>query len=88
MTGEIYRDIILKKNVRLFTSAMGANFVFIDENAHPHHPYLEEEDITHLESTYFSSDSNTILHAWEYARATGHPLPTSLLELRRALIYE
>ncbi|GFT23716.1 transposable element Tcb1 transposase [Trichonephila clavipes] len=36
MTGHIYRDVILEQPVRLFRGAMGAEFLFMDDNAHPH----------------------------------------------------
>ncbi|GFV91444.1 transposable element Tcb1 transposase [Trichonephila clavipes] len=36
MAGHIYRDVILEQQVRLFRSAMGAEFLFMDDNAHPH----------------------------------------------------
>ncbi|GFY32399.1 transposable element Tcb2 transposase [Trichonephila clavipes] len=34
-TGHIYRDVILKQHVRLFRDAMGAEFLFMDDNARP-----------------------------------------------------
>ncbi|GFY31804.1 cubilin [Trichonephila clavipes] len=37
MTGHIYRDVILEQHVRLFRGAMGAEFLFMDDNARPHH---------------------------------------------------
>ncbi|GFV64966.1 transposable element Tcb1 transposase [Trichonephila clavipes] len=36
MTGRIYRDVILEQRVRLFWGAMGAEFLFMDDNARPH----------------------------------------------------
>ncbi|GFW04108.1 transposable element Tcb1 transposase [Trichonephila clavipes] len=33
MTGHIYRDVILEQHVRLFRGAMGAEFLFMDDNA-------------------------------------------------------
>ncbi|GFS72602.1 transposable element Tcb1 transposase [Trichonephila clavipes] len=33
MTGHIYRDVILEQHVRLFRGAMGAEFMFMDDNA-------------------------------------------------------
>ncbi|GFW97790.1 transposable element Tcb1 transposase [Trichonephila clavipes] len=35
-TGHIYRDVILEQYVRLFRGAMGAEFLFMDDNARPH----------------------------------------------------
>ncbi|GFV71307.1 nibrin [Trichonephila clavipes] len=36
MTGRIYRDVILEQHARLFRGVMGAEFLFMDDNAHPH----------------------------------------------------
>ncbi|GFT41457.1 uncharacterized protein TNCV_3942211 [Trichonephila clavipes] len=36
MAGNIYRDFILEQHVRLFRGAMGAEFLFMHDNAHPH----------------------------------------------------
>ncbi|GFY21148.1 transposable element Tcb1 transposase [Trichonephila clavipes] len=33
MTGHIYRDVILEQHVRLFRFVMGAEFLFMDDNA-------------------------------------------------------
>ncbi|GFX80002.1 transposable element Tcb1 transposase [Trichonephila clavipes] len=54
MTGYIYRDAILKQHVRLFLGAMGAEFLFMDDNAHPHRANivdecLQSEDITRMD---------------------------------------
>ncbi|KFM62714.1 Transposable element Tcb1 transposase, partial [Stegodyphus mimosarum] len=54
MTSQIYRDVILEQHVRLFRGAMGAQFVFMDDNARPHRAnivseFLESEDITHMD---------------------------------------
>ncbi|GFU29887.1 transposable element Tcb1 transposase [Trichonephila clavipes] len=54
MTGHIYRDFILEQHVRLFRSAMGAEFLFMDDNARPHRTNvvdecLQSEDITRME---------------------------------------
>ncbi|GFV56568.1 transposable element Tcb2 transposase [Trichonephila clavipes] len=51
MTGHIYRDVILEQHVRLFRGAMGAEFLFMDDNARPHRANivdecLQSEDIT------------------------------------------
>ncbi|GFS66639.1 transposable element Tcb1 transposase [Trichonephila clavipes] len=42
MTGHIYRDVILEQYVRLFRGAMGAEFLFMDDNARPHHANIED----------------------------------------------
>ncbi|GFW55044.1 transposable element Tcb1 transposase [Trichonephila clavipes] len=36
ITGQLYRDVILEQHVRLFRGAMGAEFLFMDDNARPH----------------------------------------------------
>ncbi|GFT73272.1 nibrin [Trichonephila clavipes] len=51
MTGHIYRDVILEQHVRLFRGAIGAEFLFMDDNAPPHRANiidecLQSEDIT------------------------------------------
>ncbi|GFW68592.1 HTH_Tnp_Tc3_2 domain-containing protein [Trichonephila clavipes] len=64
VTGHICRDVILEQHVRLFRGAMGAEFLFMDDNAHPHranivdsmpsiggyHPYGLASILTGLES--------------------------------------
>ncbi|GFV84786.1 uncharacterized protein TNCV_4297681 [Trichonephila clavipes] len=54
MTGYIYRDVILEQHVRLFRGAMGAELLFMDDNAHPHRANivdqcLQSEDITRMD---------------------------------------
>ncbi|GFT95994.1 transposable element Tcb1 transposase [Trichonephila clavipes] len=51
MTSRIYQDVILEQDVRLFRGAMGAEFLFMDDNARPHRANsvdecLQSEDIT------------------------------------------
>ncbi|GFW14076.1 transposable element Tc3 transposase [Trichonephila clavipes] len=36
MTNHIYQDVILEQDVRLFRGAMGAEFLFMYDNARPH----------------------------------------------------
>ncbi|GFV77659.1 transposable element Tcb1 transposase [Trichonephila clavipes] len=43
MTGHIYWDVILEQHVRLFRGAMGAEFLFMDDNARPHRENIENE---------------------------------------------
>ncbi|GBN36338.1 hypothetical protein AVEN_3003-1 [Araneus ventricosus] len=43
MTGHIYRDVILEQHVRLFRGAMGAEFLFMDDNARPHRANIVDE---------------------------------------------
>ncbi|KFM62520.1 hypothetical protein X975_12149, partial [Stegodyphus mimosarum] len=61
MTSQIYRDVILETHVRLFRSAMGAQFVLMDDNARPHlanivSECLQSEDITRMDGPAFSPD--------------------------------
>ncbi|GFT65585.1 transposable element Tc3 transposase [Trichonephila clavipes] len=54
MTGHIYRDVILEQHVRLFRGAMGAEFLFMDDNARPHRANIVDEclqskDITRMD---------------------------------------
>ncbi|GFU41841.1 transposable element Tcb1 transposase [Trichonephila clavipes] len=41
--GHIYRDVILEQHVRLFRDAMGAEFLFMDDNARPHRANIVDE---------------------------------------------
>ncbi|GFX06997.1 transposable element Tcb1 transposase [Trichonephila clavipes] len=96
MTGHIYRDVILEQHVRLFRGAMGDEFMFMDDNAHPHRANnadecLQSEDITRTDLLAYSPDLNPIEQVWDMlgrriaARQTS---PTGLLELRRAYLNE
>ncbi|GFX95784.1 HTH_Tnp_Tc3_2 domain-containing protein [Trichonephila clavipes] len=44
MTGHIYRDVILEQHVH-FWGAMGAEFLFMDDNARPHSANIVEDII-------------------------------------------
>ncbi|GFX99510.1 transposable element Tcb1 transposase [Trichonephila clavipes] len=96
MTGLMNWDVILKQHVRLFRGAMGAEFLFMDDNAHPHRANivdecLQSENITRTDWPTYSSDLNLIEHVWDVLgrRIVEHQLhSTCLPELRRALLYE
>ncbi|GFX41807.1 transposable element Tc3 transposase [Trichonephila clavipes] len=96
MTGHIYRDVILEQHVRLFRGAMGAEFLFMDDNARPHRANivdecLQSEDITRMDWPAYSPNLNPIEHVWDMLgrRIAAHqPPPTCLPELRRALLDE
>ncbi|GFW98133.1 transposable element Tc3 transposase [Trichonephila clavipes] len=59
---------------------MGAEFLFMDDNARPHHANIVDD----------SPDLNPIEHAWDMLgrRIAAHHPPTCLPELQRALLEE
>ncbi|GFV79278.1 transposable element Tc3 transposase [Trichonephila clavipes] len=70
MTGHIYRDVILEQHVRLFRAAMGAEFLFMDDNARSHRANIVDEclqskDITRMDWPAYSPHSNPIEHVWD-----------------------
>ncbi|GFW41174.1 transposable element Tcb2 transposase [Trichonephila clavipes] len=85
MTGHIYRDVILEQHVRCFLSAMGAEFLFMDDNARPHranivNECLQSEDITRMDWPAYSPDLNPIEracggYAWPTNCNPFNPLP-------------
>ncbi|GFW29154.1 transposable element Tc3 transposase [Trichonephila clavipes] len=84
ITGHIYQDVILEQHVHLFLGAMGAEFLFIDDNARPHQSNivdecLQSEDITRMDWPAYSPDVNPVEHVWDMLGrriAAGQPPPT------------
>ncbi|KFM72182.1 Transposable element Tc3 transposase, partial [Stegodyphus mimosarum] len=95
MTSQIYRDVILEQHVRLFRGAMGAQFVFVENNARPHRANivsecLQSEDITRMDWPAFSPDLNPVEQVWDMLGrrvAARQPPATCLSDLRRALLF-
>ncbi|GFV87141.1 transposable element Tcb2 transposase [Trichonephila clavipes] len=73
-----------------------AEFLFMDDNARPHHANivgecLQSEDITRMDWLAYSLDLNPIEHVWDMLGrriAARQPPPTCLPLLRRALLDE
>ncbi|KFM59137.1 Transposable element Tcb1 transposase, partial [Stegodyphus mimosarum] len=96
MTSQIYWDVILEQYVCLFRGAMGAQFVFMDDNARPHRANivsecLQSEDITRMDWPTFSPDLNPVKHVWDMLGrrvAARQPPPTCLPEPGKAFLFE
>ncbi|GFU94373.1 transposable element Tcb1 transposase [Trichonephila clavipes] len=70
MACHIYRDVILEQHVRFFRGAMSAEFLFMDDKAHPHRANivdkcLQSEDITGMGWPAYSPDFNPIEYMWD-----------------------
>ncbi|GFS96934.1 transposable element Tc3 transposase [Trichonephila clavipes] len=85
-----------KNHIHLFRAAMGAEFLFMDDNARPRcanivDGCLQSEDITRMDWPAYSPDLNQIEHVSDMhgRRIEDHqPPPTCVPELRRALLHE
>ncbi|GFV68263.1 dorsal-ventral patterning protein tolloid [Trichonephila clavipes] len=83
MTSHIYRNVILEQHVRVFRGAMGAEFLFMDDNARPRRANIvdecfQSEDITRMDCPTYSPDLNPIKHVWDMLGrriAARQPLP-------------
>ncbi|GFU30193.1 transposable element Tcb1 transposase [Trichonephila clavipes] len=65
MAGHIYRDVILEQHVRLFRGAMGAELLFMFDNARPQRANIvdecfQSEDIIRMDWPAYSPDLNPI----------------------------
>ncbi|GFY16932.1 transposable element Tcb2 transposase [Trichonephila clavipes] len=75
---------------------MGAEFLFIDDNARSHRANivdecLQSEDIIRMDWRAYSPDLNPIQHVWDMLGqriAARQPPPTGLLELWRAALLD
>ncbi|KFM64981.1 Transposable element Tcb1 transposase, partial [Stegodyphus mimosarum] len=67
LTSQIYGNLFLEQHVCLFRGAMGAQFVFMDDNGRRHRANIvsecfQSEDITRMDWPAFSPDLNPVQH--------------------------
>ncbi|GFW99173.1 uncharacterized protein TNCV_3009411 [Trichonephila clavipes] len=84
MTGHIYRYVILVQHVRLFRGAMGAEFLFMDDNARPHRENIVDECLLNRRIspvwigsilTGLESNRACVGYAWPTNCSPSPPLP-------------
>ncbi|GBL85045.1 hypothetical protein AVEN_221283-1 [Araneus ventricosus] len=85
-----YRDEILHPLVRPFLASMGADAIFMDDNARPHRArlvrsYLKSETIPPMAWPAKAPDLNPIEHVWDMM---GRRITGTLHELQQALLQE
>lgn len=71
MTGAYYLENIINPVIIPMGNELGAQFIFMDDNARPHRTRgvqeaLENQNITRLEWPAMSPDMNPIEHIWDY----------------------
>ncbi|GFW64317.1 transposable element Tc3 transposase [Trichonephila clavipes] len=96
VTGHHYCEEVLLPHVRLFQSAIGPDFIFMDDNAQPHRTLaveelMESEDITRMDWPAYFPDLNPIEPMWDalgrrIAARLHHPENTQ--QLKQMLIKE
>ncbi|GFV92104.1 transposable element Tcb2 transposase [Trichonephila clavipes] len=94
--GDRYCEEVLLPHVRLFQGAIGADFIFMEDNSLPHRTLaveelLESEDVTRMDWPAYSPDLNPIEHVLDalgrrIAARLHHPDNTQ--QLKQRLIQE
>ncbi|GFX91298.1 transposable element Tcb2 transposase [Trichonephila clavipes] len=96
LTARQYRDEIFRPIVVPYATAIGDDFILMDDNCRPHRANLVEdfffeEGIVRMERPTCPPDMNPIKHVWDSLgiRVAGHQPPAQTLqELERAILEE